>query len=571
MFCSKCGNEIAEGTAFCPKCGAKVVNVGDGQQSVDIPVADVKGQQTGEVVENTQRASSNNAGKVKGNLHKAATIGRVLMWGSLLLLLVSSFGALRIIPAIPVAGVAIGIILSVLGAKRPLGLSKIIELVVAVILLVVIAVSAMSSGGGSDKYVQMVKDGTFDAYPQMTVGKAFDGFLDAPKWESGLSENNERFVNVKGGISYYDEKAELLIQFVVDEKTGSFQYNACEINGIPQSDLVFWGLLETIYNGGSISTESGSQSGQNYISDKIMIGETQSYDNEYGNMEVTLDYVQFADSLVNTWTGGYEYPDEGSVFLCAVINVKNIGTANGDMLVAWNTLVYDGMYEFRSYRTEGDITEIPPLSASREGAIIFMVPADVMGSDKSLVLNINDGGTDKAVISYTITAAETPASSNTGTDEGIYSENSSIEYSEGVYDEFYNNYRDLVSETYLTWGEYATYSIYDIDKDGVQELIVSYGESDADWYNEVWSEDENGVIYFGVFYDPVVLYEADNGNGIYAVSGHQGVQKIDQITKVGNVLYIENIMLGELAPGEEYYSNDNPIEEYSVSDMSILD
>lgn len=571
MFCSKCGNEIAEGAAFCPKCGTKVVNVSDGQQSVDTSVADVKGQQTGEVVENTQRASSNNAAKVKGNLRKAATIGRVLMWGSLLLLLPSSFGALRIIPAIPVAGVAIGIILSVLGAKRPLGLSKIIELVVAVILLVVIAVSSMSSGGESDKYVQMVKDGTFDAYPQMTVGKAFDCFLDAPKWESGLSENNERFVNVKGGISYDDEKAEILIQFIVDEKAGSFQYNACEINGIPQIDLVFWGLLETIYNGGSTSTESGSQSGQNYISDKIMIGETQSYDNEYGNMEVTLEYVQFTDSLVNTWTGGYEYPDEGSVFLCAVINVKNIGTANGDMLVAWNTLVYDGMYEFRSYSIEGDITEIPPLSASREGVIIFMVPADVMGSDKSLVLNINDGGTDKAVISYTITAAETPTSSNTGTDEGVYSENSSIEYSEGVYDEFCFNYRDIVSETYLTWGEYATYSIYDIDKDGVKELLVSYGESDADWYNEVWSEDGNGIIYFGVFYGPVVLYEAGDGNGIYAVSGNQGVQKIDQITKVGNVLYIENIMFGELAPEEEYYSNDNPIEEYSVSDMSILD
>lgn len=156
-------------------------------------------------------------------------------------------------------------------------------------------------------------------------------------------------------------------------------------------------------------------------------------------------------------------------------------------------------------------------------------------------------------------------------DENVYSENNTIEYSEGVYDEFYNNYRDIVSETYLTWGEYATYSIYDIDKDGVEELLVSYGESDADWHNEVWSKDENGIIYFGFFYDPVVLYEAGDGNGIYAVSGHQGVQKIDQITKVGNVLYIENIMLGELAPEEEYYSNDNPIEEYSVSDMSILD
>ena len=24
MFCSKCGNQLDEGVAFCPKCGAKV-------------------------------------------------------------------------------------------------------------------------------------------------------------------------------------------------------------------------------------------------------------------------------------------------------------------------------------------------------------------------------------------------------------------------------------------------------------------------------------------------------------------------------------------------------------------
>ena len=26
MFCSKCGNEVDEGTVFCPKCGEKLIN-----------------------------------------------------------------------------------------------------------------------------------------------------------------------------------------------------------------------------------------------------------------------------------------------------------------------------------------------------------------------------------------------------------------------------------------------------------------------------------------------------------------------------------------------------------------
>ena len=73
----------------------------------------------------------------------------------------------------------------------------------------------------------------------MTVGEAFDGFLSDPKWESGLSDDNVRFVNVKGGALYFGEEAELAVQFIiVDEKEGSFQYNACEVDGTPQNNLV---------------------------------------------------------------------------------------------------------------------------------------------------------------------------------------------------------------------------------------------------------------------------------------------------------------------------------------------
>jgi len=227
------------------------------------------------VTEDTQHASSNGTPKVNGGLRKAANIGRVLMWGSMALLLLLSFLNIPISPAIPAAGVTIGIILSALGT-RPLGLSKIMELVSAAILLVVIGAYATSSGGASDKYVQIVKEGTLNGYPQMTVGEAFDSFLADPEWESGLSDADERFVNVKGEITYYDENAEIVVQFIVDENNKSFQYNACEINGVPQNNLVFWNLLETIYNDGTTSLESDSQSTPSSASDKIVIGETQS-------------------------------------------------------------------------------------------------------------------------------------------------------------------------------------------------------------------------------------------------------------------------------------------------------
>lgn len=412
MFCHKCGAQIAEGAAFCQKCGTKVVHTDDVQQPMDTTTPIAEPQSAGAVgpmiAEDTP---SNHTPKENNGLHKAATIGSILMWGSLAVLALTSFLHLPIPPAIPVAGAAIGIILSTLGAKRPWGLSKILELVSAVVLLVIVVVFTLSSGGTGDKYVQLVRDGTLAAYPQMTVGEAFNGFLSNPKWESIRSDDESRFVNVTGGIIYDDEEAEIVVQFIVDEENESFQYYACEINNIPQNDLVVWGLFETIY-GDPSSTGSDAQGDPDSVSDKITIGEAQSYDNEYGNIEVTLNYAAFTDKLENTLLGGYTYPDEGNVFLWADVTVNNIGTEKGSLLTAWNTLVFDGAYEFEHYTTIGDVVDINPLTAPTDGALVFMVPTSVMESDKSLVLNINDGG-GEAVLSYVIRPGDSISGSDT--------------------------------------------------------------------------------------------------------------------------------------------------------------
>ena len=493
MFCHKCGAQMIEGAAFCPKCGTKAVHTDDNQQPMNTATPIVEPQQADAevppIAENTKRTP-----KASGGLRKAAIIGRVLMWGSLLLL----FLHLPINPAILVAGVAIGIILSAIGAKHPLGLSKIIELVVAVILLVVVGFSTLSSGGTGDKYVQLVKSGTLDGYPQMTVGEAFDGFLSDPKWESGLSDDNVRFVNVTGGALYSGEEAELAVQFIiVDEKEGSFQYNACEVDGTPQSNLVFWGLLETIYGdsasvGDSSSKGLDSQDEPDFISNKITIDETQSYDNEYGNIEVTLNYAAFTDKLDNTLLGGYIYPDEGNVFLWADVTVKNIGTENG-YLSASSRVVYDGTYEFQSDSTVGNLLgSIAPLTAPTEGAIIFEVPITVMESDNSLVFNIDSG---EVVLSYVIR----PGNGTSGDDipsvlpEGgiandlTFRGNSLTEWiggpSDTAYDTFgWPDYGTIIDESLYNGGEYFGYNI---GVDSGISFIIDYQTDRIGWITGV--------------------------------------------------------------------------------------
>ena len=84
MFCHKCGAQMVEGAAFCPKCGTKAVHTDDDQQPMNTATPIVEPQQADAevppIAENTKRTP-----KASG-LRKVAIIGRVLMWGALLLL-----------------------------------------------------------------------------------------------------------------------------------------------------------------------------------------------------------------------------------------------------------------------------------------------------------------------------------------------------------------------------------------------------------------------------------------------------------------------------------------------------
>lgn len=105
-----------------------------------------------------------------------------------------------------------------------------------------------------DGSVAMVKNGTLSNC-QATVGKMVDGFMENPSWESGVSENQQKFVNVSGGITYMGKPVKAVVQFMLNEKEGTFQYNAFEVNEIPQDNLIAAALLEKMCeNGGGAST-----------------------------------------------------------------------------------------------------------------------------------------------------------------------------------------------------------------------------------------------------------------------------------------------------------------------------
>lgn len=130
----------------------------------------------------------------------------------------------------------------------------------------------------------------------------------------------------------------------------------------------------------------------------------------------------------------------------------------------------------------------------------------------------------------------------------------------------YKSYMDRVNFHYDYYGEYTRVALYDIDKDGIEELFLSFGTCEADWYTTIYSYYDTYAHDVGGFAMSRMLFEAEDGNGIYTVRGKQGSESISRITKEGNETFEEEISTRQVPAGEEYYSNDHPIEWKTLCD-----
>lgn len=153
--------------------------------------------------------------------------------------------------------------------------------------------------------------------------------------------------------------------------------------------------------------------------------------------------------------------------------------------------------------------------------------------------------------------------STTETDE------SDVHYQSDESIDYYEAYVSIIEDVYISYDEYCEYTLYDLDGDGIKELITSQGTCDADWSNTVYTIEDGYVSMIGEFYGSVMLYVAEDGNGLYAVSGNMGYQYIDQIIKNGSQLQVDTIMNGDIGEAD-YYSNDKPVNFINITDDSLL-
>lgn len=121
-------------------------------------------------------------------------------------------------------------------------------LVVAAVLILSGALSAGEKAGGSDKYVDMVQEGSLYYFPDETVEEAFDDFFADPEWKSFVSEDDDRIVEFNGTCEYYGKDENLCMQFTVDEETGEFEITYVDIAGESFGDEDLEYILDTIFS-----------------------------------------------------------------------------------------------------------------------------------------------------------------------------------------------------------------------------------------------------------------------------------------------------------------------------------
>ena len=145
--------------------------------------------------------------------------------------------------------------------------------------LVIFATLMISACSKPDKAIELVKGGTLHLCPGVTVGEMVDGFMGNPSWDSGVDEKNITFVNIGGDITYDGKPVRAVVQFIVNDRDQSFEYQAFEINGIAQNNLTAASLMRMMCEStdaaqtvsdmsDSVDSESPEQSA-NYSRDEL--------------------------------------------------------------------------------------------------------------------------------------------------------------------------------------------------------------------------------------------------------------------------------------------------------------
>ncbi len=100
---------------------------------------------------------------------------------------------------------------------------------------------------GDYKYIQMVKNGSPKDYPDETYGDRFDIFFSNCRWKYIKGTEGQDVVEFTGICMYDEKETTARIQFVLDVRHKTFDFEYLELAGEPQNELMKLVLLEKVF------------------------------------------------------------------------------------------------------------------------------------------------------------------------------------------------------------------------------------------------------------------------------------------------------------------------------------
>lgn len=524
MFCTKCGTQNPEGAGFCVKCGAKLVadNPGPGTAPSTQPNAAGSAQPV------SAPGAADNSGQQAPPQPTNHTAPPVQQWSAQ--------------PQQPYATQQAPVKKK---SKAPFIAIGAIVLVIAAVLFVV-----FNWNGGVDYIttVKAIKPFADDYELPYTYGEVLDKYISNAKWESHETKSGT-YVEVSGKGSGTD------MEFVFEFEVSDIPDNDDQVWVSPHSAtsdgekltsedevgaillILFMAYDDNCKDFAEISDtylSEDTSDGINILGDPIEVNQTDThYDDIWGNVEVTVKYVDFVDNL-SMGVLGYDSPDEDFVYLRAFISLKNIDTKTASLLCS-ERIIYDNTYTYSLHTFEGSPYDIKPLSSDQECTLIFEVPKEAMESDKSLVLKLRDDSSEEKSLLFTIRDGATPSKAQPSTSSSIDTTESASEASTGNYAtvrEFLND-PDVRSEIDAMIAEDGDMQISVDASDDTLFYIFEFNAADlfdAD-LNAVTRELEDGLqsqsdTFVGIAQDisevvdvtnvkVVVIYKLSTGNELY--------------------------------------------------------
>lgn len=120
-------------------------------------------------------------------------------------------------------------------------------IIIITAIFVILSGIFLAAGSESNEYVQAVKTGQFNDYPDIQIGDAFEKFFGEPKWRHFVSDANVDIVEFTGTCTYDDEPVKVLIQFKVNDDD-TFEASYMSMNDVTQNMLMYGIMIEKVYS-----------------------------------------------------------------------------------------------------------------------------------------------------------------------------------------------------------------------------------------------------------------------------------------------------------------------------------